>query len=244
MSYIATLSACLLGRVPVDDNYLTSKGSSHGANKFFPDHYDSTQDWQAWLDTSITNYTIDGLCIIKDSWVGPGIDVIAQHINHNQSLAIISKSDHVLDWFYTWLNMCDKIPKHIYYNLCKKSMLYPKLWYSLKKQKKISEFISAMPLYGLDPGPQIQQNCWYVQCTDVCQTGFADDLCQFLHKNDLPAIMSHDIKDLHQLFISKQKHNLNMARELAQGHRWTARGPWDEVLFGYLDKLQNGAMGS
>lgn len=247
MSYIATLAACLLGRLKPNDLYITPKGSSHGANLHFPvelyklpNAYGNTEpltkdDWSAWHRDAVQRFSQEGLCIVKDGWVKLGRANWEDCVNAVESIAVVSHCNSQLDWFYCWFNMVDKIPKHIYYRLSQRSMLWPKLWKQLSKQKKLSEMIAAMPIYPLDDSPRFNVPSLCLPATGVLDYDFPMILSDFLRSQHLRTELTREIFDFHDTFVTKQLINLKKADDLLQGHRWKANGPFDDILFGWLD---------
>ena len=247
MSYIATLAACLLGRLRPDNHYITSKGSSHGANPHFPvelykrtDYHGQAQaltkdDWTAWHADAIQGFSRDGLCIAKDGWVKFGRTNWEDCVNAIDSIAVVSHCDSQIDWFYCWFNMVDKIPKHMYYRLSQRSLLWPKLWKKLNKRKKLSEMIAAMPIYPLGDSPRFHVPSLCLPATGVLDDDFPRILSNFLRSQQLQTDLTQEIIDFHAVFTSKQLDNFAKAQVLIQGRRWQSTGPFDDILFGWLD---------
>jgi len=247
MSYIATLASCLLGRLQPDDLYITPKGSSHGANLHFPvelyklsDAQGNTDpltkdDWREWHRDVVQKFSQDGLCIAKDGWVKLGRSNWEDCVNAVESLAVVSHCDSQLDWFYCWFNMVDKIPKHIYYRLSQRSMLWPKLWKQLNKRRKLSEMIEAMPIYPIGDSPRFDVPSLCLPATSVLDDNFPRVLSDFLMSQQLRTSLNDEIFDFHDAFVAKQLNNLKKAENLVQGLRWDSNGPFDDILFGWLD---------
>lgn len=247
MSYIATLAACLLGRLQPDDLYITPKGSSHGANNHFPielyqkktrayRQVDLTiDDWVSWHKDAVQKFSKDNLCIVKDGWVNLGTMNWEKCINSTDSMVIVSHCDSELDWFYCWFSMVDKIPKHIYHKLSQRSILWPKLWKLLSKQKKLAEMISAMPIYPLGDTPKFNVPTLYSPVTRVLDNDFPIILHDFLMTQQLKSNMTREISDFHNVFVSKQFDNFKKAKDIVNRKRWKSNGPFDDILFGWLD---------
>lgn len=245
MSYIATLAACLLGRLKPKDGFITSKGSSHGANGHFPvelynkqgcDSLLTKDDWKIWHEDAVKEYGSNGLCIVKDGWVKLGTKEWENCVNQlDYSIAIVSQCDNQLDWLYAWFNMVDKIPKHIYYRLRQKSIYYPKMWNLLSKHKKIAEMIAAMPIYPLGDNPNFSVPSLHLSATDVLDNDFPKKISEFLDLQGLNTVISEEILRWHDTFVAKQQMNLMKARLIMNGDRWKAQGPFDHILFSWLD---------
>ena len=249
MSYIATLASCLLGRIQPNCDFITLKGSSHGANQHFPIELFSSsiqgdlniQDWKRWHAKVLEEYGRNGICVVKDGWVKLGRDKWEYCVNSTDSIAVVSNCDTPLDWLYAWFNMVDKIPKHIYYRLRQRSILYPKLWNRLGKRKKIVELKNAMPIYPLGDTPKFNVPTLDLPATKILEQDFPSHLSDFLDSQGMKSLVTTEISKLHDTFVSKQQINFMKAKSILKGDRWEPNGPYDEILFSWLD--QRGAMG-
>lgn len=252
MTYIATLAACLLGRIDPHNQYITIKGSSHGANKFFPiEFYQSKDkdhrplglndnDWIEWYNKALYDFTIDDICIIKDSWFKYGKTNWEKQINNADNLAIVSTADELGDWLYCWFNMVNKIPKHIYYRLRERSQLYPKLWKNISKKKKIIEMSGQMPLYPLGDSPTLSVPTLYINARGVIGDNFPDKVSKFLNDQGMNAKINQPILDLHARFSSLQKDCILKTDLLLKQKICNPTGPYDHIL---CDWYQKGAIG-
>lgn len=242
MSYIATLASCLIGRIDPDDQYITIKGSSHGANKHFPIELNQTKtqnhrpldlgeaDWKEWYDKAISDFTINDVCVIKDSWFKFGRENWENQINQSNCLAIVSTTEDIEDWLYCWFNMVNKIPKHIYYKLRERSQLYPKLWKQLSKKKKLSEMADMMPIYPLGGTPNLDIPTLYVPAHRVIDVDFPKQVASFLNEQGIQARITDPIVSLHARFSEMQKDSIIKARLLLDRKTCDPAGPFDHIL--------------
>ena len=242
MSYIATVAACLTARISPDLSFITARGSSHGANRYFPielycpdDSAITIDAWKNWHGNAVRDFSKDGLCIVKDGWVKLGRHSWEECINGIDCMTVTSHCDDPLDWYYAWFNMVDKIPKHIYYRLSQRSIFYPKLWKLLNKPKKISEMVVAMPVYPLGDSPRFTVPSLYLPATDILNAAFPARLSSFLQQQDIRSTMTNGIQRFHDVFVTKQQKNLMKAELMVEGKRWKAQGPYDEILFRWID---------
>ena len=248
MTYIATLASCILGRLAPSYDFITSSGSSHGADQFFPPDLDSHRthlyrpakptdhEWNQWYEKALRDYAKDGICIIKEGWQKYGIDRWEKRFDVLDCICIISSMDSKADLIYCWLNMIDKIPTHAHKRLIEKSRFYPKLWNTIPKHLKISEMINNMPLYDIDCGPMTLKPNFKTNALTVLDNDYPQKIQEFLDSQGFDTKIDESIIRFHKYFTDKQRENQKKALELSSGKKWKSRGPFDDVLFGWYDK--------
>jgi len=248
MTYLAVMSAVLLGKIKTDDKHF--KGNSlHGADSLFPgelppgeiiNHKISAVTdaaWQAWY-SSILNAQIKPV-IIKDSWINhPNWP---DKITPAGRLSVISDCTTRLDFIYCYLNAVEKIPLHMYRRLMDLSEAHPTLWGKLNKKNKIKALGRALEKYPRKLDAQPSKNLLQMRTMQILDGDLLDRLASFYQCHGLEPIITDQARDFHSEFVRRQQNNRDLAQAISQGYR-TARGPHDEILFHYLD--HSGAMGS
>lgn len=252
MSYIATLVSLMLGRLDVSRDYLTLKGSSHGANKYFPvelyqkqvvEHRQlelTKEDWRLWHQKAMQDYTIEGICVIKDSWLKLGKNNWQDLVNETTSIAIVSTVDDPIDWLYCWYNMVSKIPKHVHNSLRDRSSLYPKIWKQLSRKKKLSEMSAAMPLYSISDTPVFKVPSLTLSVREILKPNFPLKIKNFLDDQKIHAKLDNSIIKFHEEFSFMQSGNLTKALKSVGNGQCNPQGPFDEILCEWFYK---GAIG-
>lgn len=248
MSYIATLASCLLGRIPLRYDYITIKGSSHGADPNFPADLDGLkvenyrpvapthEQYYAWHRSAIDRHSKDGLCVIKEGWHKYGADMWSERLSEIDNISIISKMDDLTNMFYCWFNAVDKIPLHVYKKLRDKSRLWPDLWWKISQEKRLTEMSMAMPLYSMTFGPNTDKPCLRINSIDVCDLGFPSLVHDFLRKQGCNSTISKEIKDYHEHYSSLQQKNRRKAHALASGQIWEPTSKFERILFDWYDR--------
>ena len=251
MSYIATLASLLLDRIPMDYGYITIKGSSHGADSYFPLDFDSLRvenyrpaeptdtEYYAWHNTALDRFSKDGLCVIKEGWHKYGADMWSRRLVELDNISIISKMDDLTNLYYCWFNAVDKIPGHVYARLREKSKLWPALWWKVDQKIRIRELSLAMPLYSLTPGPQTDKPCLRINAIDVNKDDFPVLVNDFLIQQGQKSTITDDILEYHKHFASLQQRNLNKAIALASNQKWKPTGKFEQILFDWYDRTLN-----
>ena len=247
MTYLATLASMLLGRIIPNDEYITSSGSSHGANQYFqpelynpnlgPDHRDlpiTSELWRAWHREALERYSIDGLCIAKDGWTKFGQSNWEKELNVLDCLLIISSPNTKLDWIYCWLNMVDKIPRHVYTTLMHRSKMWPKLWKLMPKSKRIDYLTAEMPIHPLVEDIRVNKPTLRILTTEILEDRFVDRMQDFLAQQSLASEITDEIREFHSRFVDKQMANLDLAHEISSG-KYPNRGPYDLILRRWLE---------
>lgn len=248
MTYLAVMSAVLLGKIKTDDNYF--KGNSlHGADSLFPgelppgkivDHKISVVTDAAWKEwySGILNAYIKPV-IIKDSWINhPNW---ADKISHDNRLAVMSDSTEQVEFIYCYLNAVEKIPLHMYRRLMDLSEAHPKLWEKLNKKNRIKALGRALARYPNHLDVQDSPNILKISTGQILANDLIDRLDSFYQGHGLETKITDQARAFHVEFVARQQRNRELALEISQGYR-SARGPHDEILFHYLD--HSGAMGS
>lgn len=247
MTYVATLAACLLGKLEPTTDFITDSGSAHGANLHFPKELNpgradptthkfrpiTIDTWQDWYEST---QSWEKPVIAKDNWTNFGESNWEKVLKPLDCAVILSSPSTDLDWFYCWFNMLEKIPKHAYMHLMLKSKYHPKLWNKFQKKHRIMAFREAMPLYPMRENINLAgiPNFRFAT-TEVLDELFPWRVLDFLWSIELDAKMTKDIAEYHRNFRVRQQGNFTLAQRLSLGERWTARGPWDEILFDWLD---------
>ena len=247
MSYVATLVASLIGRIEATPAYITKSGSAHGANGYFPTEFHLVNDpitykpkvltvanWHDWYDNIIKTQLSP--VIIKDSWVQFGErnwESVLEQINCS---ALLSVPDTDLDWYYCWFNMIDKVPRHVYKTLMHKSRYHPKIWHLFKKHHRMIALAEEMPIYPLRDDLHITAPNLRFGTTQILVDDFPKKVEQFLLSQGHNAVLTDNIMNYHHEFVARHEPNYTLAQKLANGQRWTSRGPWDDILFAWLDR--------
>lgn len=247
MSYVATLVASLIGRIEATPAYITKSGSAHGANIHFPTEFHIVNDpvtykpkvltvanWHDWHSNILK--TQPDPAIVKDGWVQFGErnwESVLEQINCSVLLSVPNTD---LDWYYCWFNMVDKVPKHVYKTLMHKSRYHPKVWYLFKKQHRMMALSESMPIYPLRDDLHITAPNMRFGTTQILTDEFPELVEQFLKREGYSATLTPQIADYHHEFIARQEPNYSLAERLSNGQRWTSRGPWDDILFAWLDR--------
>ena len=251
MSYIATLASCLLGRIPLRYDYITIKGSSHGADPNFPLDFDSQkvenyrpvapnhEEYYLWHKTALDRYSKDGLCVIKEGWHKYGADMWSERLTEIDNISIISKMDDLTNMFYCWFNAVDKIPIHVYKRLRDKSKLWPSLWWKVNQKVRLRELSLAMPLYSMTSGPSTDKPCLRINAIDVLGDDFPILVDGFLNQQGLRSTITNEIIDYHRHFSSLQQENLKKAQSIASKKTWKPTSKFEQILFDWYDRTLN-----
>lgn len=250
MTYLAVISAVLLGQLPADERYF--KGNSlHGADPLFPPELApgavinhkiiarTDADWHDWYESILNASILPSPRIIKDSWINyPNWH---ERLPNASSLVVISDCSKPLDFIYCYLNAVQKIPLHMHRRLMNYSPLHPKLWNNLNKTARIRALGLALQHYPRDAKINDDFSVMRVDTVEILSSDFPDRLASFYLAQGFKINLDHETKQLHNEFVRRQQENYKLAKAIVGGHR-AARGPHDEMLFHYLD--HSGAIGS
>lgn len=247
MSYVATVVASLIGRIEATPSYITKSGSAHGANMYFPVEFHSANDptthkpkvltvanWHDWYQDIIA--TQPSPAIVKDGWVKFGERNWESVLEQIDCTVLLSAPQTDLDWYYCWFNMIDKIPRHVYKTLMHKSVYHPRLWHKFKKHHRVMALAEAMPIYPLRDDLHLTVPNLRYGTTEILADDFPVRVADFLIANGHDAALTKEIVSYHCEFIARQAGNYSLAKKLASGQRWAPRGPWDAILFSWMDR--------
>ncbi len=235
MTYIALLAKLLLQHLPVKYDYIDNAGSAHNAEKFLPPHleFNFVANWDRWLKSAIDNYTQNNICVIKDGWGSTDLNVWEEKLNSiDNNICIISSPISKVDWYYCWLNYGQKVPLGLYGQLKVKNVLLP-IWHMLNNKHKLKSFSKSMPVFPLKENLKLQCNTFRFPTTDILDVEFPSKLANFLKNHN--TLLSKEIIEFHNYFISKQLQNYNLSVKLANNERWEPRNLFDKILFDWID---------
>ena len=238
MTYIGVLTKLLLNQISVKNDIITTSGSAHGANPYFPPELGdmfNINEWDKWYNYALNHFTIDDVCIIKDGWGLLTLEEWSNYLNSKpNAICILSNSNTKLDWCYCYLNMITKIPKHIVYRLKDRHSNAHALWKKLKKNQKIKLLTHLMPLHDLHEEFHLKIPTYDFPTTAVLNANFVFELDSFLKGLNFKTNINEDIVSFHNNFIALQKSNLTLAHKLANNDYWEPRGPLDKILFDWM----------
>lgn len=235
MTYVALLTKLLLKHLPVKYDYIDKNGSAHNAEQFLPEHLEHNFNprWDSWLATATENYTHDGVCVIKDGWGSTDLDIWENKINTlDNAVCIISSPISKIDWYYCWLNYGEKMPSGLYGQLKMKNVLLP-IWHMLNNRHKLKSFNKSMPVFPLRENLNLKCNTFRFPTTGILDANFPSQLANFLKNHN--AVLTTEIIEFHNYFISKQLQNYNLSVKLVNGEKWKSRHLFDKILFDWID---------
>jgi hypothetical protein len=238
MTYFGLLIKILLKHLPADKKFITATGSAHGAQTYFPPHIPhgfNINSWDKHIAINIKQYSYENICVFKDSWavITPG--QWAHNINSLEAaFCLVSSPITKLDWYYSWINIVNKLPLGVYGFLKTNSPLFP-IWHMLPNKHKINALVKAMPVFPLKENMTIKVPNLRLATTDVLKAEFPFEIHEFLIRNGFNSCLTEDILIFHEYFTSKQLANYELAKLLNNNIRWEAKGLFDKILFTWLD---------
>jgi hypothetical protein len=239
MTYLGLLTKVLLKQVPINTNFITVSGSAHGSNSYFPSEIGykfSVNEWDNWHQHALVNYTTDNICVIKDGWGHYSLDNWEKKLNSlDNTICILASPVTKLDWYYCWFNMVSKIPKHVYTHLKYKSPLFPKIWHVLPKKHRIKGLTLAMPIHPLDETMNLSIPFYRFAATELLDITFPKKIYLFLKQRGYDVELTPEVLTFHANFVSHQQTSLRLATDLVNSIKWPSRGPFDEILFEWID---------
>jgi hypothetical protein len=236
MTYIGLLTKLLLGHIAPNTSFITVSGTAHGANTLFPALLRRNDDWDHWFNNSLTNYSKDDVCVIKEGWGRLKIYEWERRLNSQTSaICLLSSPVEKVDWYYSWFNAIHKLPFYTFSLLHQGNILFPKVWWMLPKKHKIKALTMGMPAFDLVEDMKLSIPHCRFPTTHILRDDFPEIVHSFLLTQGLSSQLTTEINEFHSSFTAKQQTNYELAKKLAAGERWEPRGPFDKILFDWLD---------
>jgi hypothetical protein len=238
MSYIGVLSKLLLRHLSIEKNLITFIGSAHGADGYFPPnipHNFKFKNWDSWFVYNLKNFSYNDTCVFKDSWINFTQDQWEKKLNFlEKTICLISSPKAKIDWYYAWISLMHKMPTSLYGHLKLKSPLFP-IWHMLNNKHKFNALLKTMPVFPIKENIKLTCDHLRFATTDILEKDFPLKIHNFLIEHNHKSLITNEIFNYHNYFISKQKQNYELALQLDQNIRWEPRNMFDKILFDWID---------